>query len=231
MRRNIVSIVFAISSFLVIACSSDSGSGTNPVNPTNSSTSTCALANQYLPEYSPLSYTDAFGGGCQANATMSVEQATEYSNLLVANGFEQATVSVDLYNYKKNVNIDSTVLVTLSYSQNSLISSVQEVAREYIYEDRSVVAENFIYPDLCIDSWKPEKSGNTFVYCSCNEIDPSRITDFGWKSYEDRDFSKRYYYYQYNENYYSLYRTQDALCYVRRLSSLYDVPPEVRESF
>ena len=101
MRRNIVSIVFAISSFLVIACSSDSGSGTNPVNPTNSSTSTCALANQYLPEYSPLSYTDAFGGGCQAVSTTNVEQATEYSNLLVANGFEQTIQSVDSYSYKK----------------------------------------------------------------------------------------------------------------------------------
>ncbi|WP_141398369.1 hypothetical protein [Fibrobacter sp. UWT3] len=129
MRRNIFSTIFGISSFLIAACSSDSGSGAdsiNSLNPTNPSTSTCSLANAYLPEYSLISYTDAFGGGCQANATMSVEQATEYSNLLVANGFEQATVSVDLYNYKKNVNIDSTVLVTLSYSQGSLIASVQE---------------------------------------------------------------------------------------------------------
>lgn len=231
MKEKISSLIFGMATLLFMACSSGSDSGTNANNPASPSVSSCSLANAYLPEYSLISYKDAFGGGCQANATMSVEQATEYSNLLVANGFEQTIQSVDSYSYKKNVSIDSTILVTLSYSQGSLIASVQETAREYMYEDRSVVVENFIYPDLCIDSWKPEKSGNTFVYCSCNEIDPSRITDFGWKSYEDRDFSKRYYYYQYNENYYSLYRTVDALCYVRRLSSLYDVPPEVRESF
>jgi hypothetical protein len=221
MKEKISALIFGMVTLLFMACSSGSDSGTNANNPASPSVSSCSLANAYLPEYSLISYKDAFGGGCQANATMSVEQATEYSNLLVANGFEQATVSVDLYNYKKNVNIDSTVLVTLSYSQNSLIASVQEAAREYIYEDRSVVAENFIYPDLCIDSWKPEKYGSSFIYCNCREIEPMKMLDLEWK------YAEGSFYYQYNENYYRLHRTTDALCYVERFS-IDQVPSEAR---
>ncbi|WP_139257862.1 hypothetical protein [Fibrobacter sp. UWH4] len=53
----------------------------------------CALANKYLPAYPVIAYEDAFGGGCQAMVQTSVAQATEYSNLLVANGFNLDRIS------------------------------------------------------------------------------------------------------------------------------------------
>lgn len=209
MKKILSFLILGVSALQFLACSSDSGNGASPENPANQAASSCALANAYLPAHSAISYESVFGGGCQANAQISVDQATEYSNLFVANGFglEQNVLTPEVFIYKKNVSIDSTVIATLSYSQGSLVISAQEVAREYEFGDLSLIAENFVYEGLCIESWGLGRGASAFIYCRCNEIDQTLITNFGWILYEPKSGKEKDYYYQYNEYHYNLYRS------------------------
>ncbi|MDD5943501.1 hypothetical protein [Fibrobacter sp.] len=184
MKSNVFSTIFGISSFLIAACSSDSGSGAdsiNTLNPTNPSTSTCALANKYLPAYSAIAYEDIFGGGCQATAHISIAQATEYSNLLVANDFEQIQIAPATFSYKKNISIDSAVTLVLTHQSETLTASLQEEIRTYEWGDLSVVADNFLYDGICADKWL--HIDDKTIRCTPNgDLDFIKLNDLGWKN-------------------------------------------------
>ena len=188
MKRNIISTIFGISSFLIVACSSDSGSEMNSANPTYPSTSTCALANKYLPAYPAIAYEDAFGGGCQATVQIPIAQATEYSNLLVTNGFERIPLTSESNSYKKNISMDSALSMTIVYSAGTLVASVQEIAREYEFGDLSLIAENFLEENFCTTSWQTTADYNG-IFCSVHkEIDDLLLMDKGWKNAKDSRF-------------------------------------------
>lgn len=217
MKSNVFSTIFGISSFLIAACSSDSGSGAdsiNSLNPTNPSTSTCALANKYLPAYPVIAYEDAFGGGCQATVQISVAQATEYSNLLVANGFEQTPLSTESFSYKKNISMDSALSMTIVYSAGTLVISVQEIAREYEFEDLSLIAENFVYEGVCVNAWNAVNDGSTTIFCDPKgDLDALLLSNLGWKEYNGAFF------YQYNSIIYQLHLNIIGTCNLDRISN------------
>lgn len=208
MKRNIISTIFGISSFLIVACSSDSGSEMNSANPTYPSTSTCALANKYLPAYPAIAYEDAFGGGCQATVQIPIAQATEYSNLLVTNGFERIPLTSESNSYKKNISMDSALSMTIVYSAGTLVASVQEIAREYEFGDLSLIAENFLEENFCTTSWQTTADYNG-IFCSVHkEIDDLLLMDKGWKNAKDSRFGVAIgsaYFIKYNEKFFKFY--------------------------
>lgn len=214
MKRNIISTIFGISSFLIVACSSDSGSEMNSANPTYPSTSTCALANKYLPAYPAIAYEDAFGGGCQATVQIPIAQATEYSNLLVTNGFERIPLTTESNSFKKNISMDSALSMTIVYSAGTLVASVQEIAREYEFGDLSLIAENFVYEGVCVNAWNAVNDGSTTIYCDPKgDLDALLLSNLGWKEYNGAFF------YQYNSIIYQLHLNIIGTCNLDRISN------------
>lgn len=199
------------------ACSESSSSGggaTAPDNPANLTASNCALANKYLPAYPAIAYEDAFGGGCQATVQIPIAQATEYSNLLVTNGFERIPLTTESNSYKKNISMDSALTMTIVYSAGTLVASVQEIAREYEFEDLSLIAENFVYEGVCVNAWNAVNDGSTTIYCDPKgDLDALLLSNLGWKEYNGAFF------YQYNSIIYQLHLNIIGTCNLDRISN------------
>lgn len=148
MKGNIFSTVFGISSFLIIACSSDSGSGTNPANSTNPLTSTCALANKYLPT-STIAYVDDGNGGCTVvGQNLSVDEYIAYDAALVSFGFVKSETLSGSPTYIKTLEDASVLMVGLSYANETqtLSATVTKQEKNYIFGDIEKVAEIYIAP-------------------------------------------------------------------------------------
>ncbi|WP_141225690.1 hypothetical protein [Fibrobacter sp. UWB1] len=151
MKSNVFSTIFGISSFLIAACSSDSGSGAdsiNPLNPTNPSTSTCALATQYLPN-STIAYVDNESGGCVVSGqSFSVEEYAAYDAALVAAGFTKAEVIAGSSNYNKTLEDASVITVNLVYVNETQVISATVVKQEktYLFGDIEKFGELYVRP-------------------------------------------------------------------------------------
>ena len=205
--KGLIAFSFCAAAVAMTACSESSSSGggaTAPDNPSNPIVSNCALANKYLPAYPAIAYEDAFGGGCQATVQIPIAQATEYSDLLVANGFERTPLSTESFSSKKNISIDSALTMTVSYSAGNLVSSLQEVAREYEFGVLSLIAENFLDSDFCTSSWQLA-TNQKWIYCSAHKDITNKITDYGWIKASDNRTSSDSYFIKYNDNYFNLY--------------------------
>ncbi len=203
MKKILSFLILGVSALQFFACSSNSNSGTNPndeekqLTEEKQPTSSCALANKYLPAYSAIAYEDAFGGGCKAIAQISATQATEYANLLVANDFEQTPLTRESFIYKKNVSVNSTITLVLAHQSGILTADLQKENREYKWGDLSVVAENFLYNDICADEW--EYIDKKTLCCTANgDLDFIKLSDLGWRR---RDALIQY---QYNEKTYTI---------------------------
>lgn len=145
MRRNIFSTIFGISSFLIVACSSDSSTGANPTKPT---TSTCALANKYLPS-STINYINDGNGGCVVvGQSFSNEEYSAYDEALGSFGFVKSKTLSGSSTYIKTLEDSSTLTVELVYvSETQILSAtVTKQEKNYLYGDIEEFGELMVKP-------------------------------------------------------------------------------------
>lgn len=137
----------------MLACSSDSSSGANPANPdnpSNPSTSSCALANTYLPS-SLIVYVDDGNGGCiVSEQSFSNEEYVAYDAALVSSGFTKSEILPGSSTYTKTLDDASALTVSLSYAQDSqkISAVVTKQEKNYVFGDIEKVAELYITPIL-----------------------------------------------------------------------------------
>ena len=136
MNIKILFLAAIAASSAFVSCSSGSGSGTSA----GGGESDCILASA-LPASSVVYSQNLFG--CSAAQTLGASDMTTYDAALVAAGFTKKAITTESASYTKNLDVDSALVLTISYTGGNFAGNLLKEAREYTYGDLSKVAENF----------------------------------------------------------------------------------------
>lgn len=148
MRINIYSYVLVVSSLLFWGCSSDSSSGVNSGSPSDSKTSTCTLANNYLPVSSILYSDDGRGGCIVSGQSFSNEEYVAYDAALLAMGFLKSEATMGSAIYTKVLNDTSVLTVNLNYvdGEEILYMTVTKHEKNYLFGDIEKMGDLYVKP-------------------------------------------------------------------------------------